>query len=129
MNLVSHIFMLRGFCPSKKSSRMWTRKRLITNPAYQVMLGPLLLQIRNQWHSGKPLTNADVSVTFFVSHLNQDLDGASASAMDLLKTAGVIVDDSMGHVHREVFDFRLVEKGYEGVTIRINGVEAARKAA
>jgi hypothetical protein len=129
MALVSQSFTLRGFCPSKKSSKLWTGKRLITKPEYQLMLAPLLLQARNQWHGGKPLTNAEISLTFLVSHLNQDLDGAAASVCDLLKTAGVIVDDSMRHVHRETFTFALVEPGSEGVTVQISGVEAARKVA
>ncbi len=129
MTAVSHNFTLLGFCPSKKSSRLWTRKRLITNPEYQLMLAPLLLQTRNHWHGGNPLTSAEVGLTFFVSHLRQDLDGAAASVMDLLKTAGVIVDDSMRHVHRLIVTYCRVERGKEGVSVQISGFEAVNKAA
>jgi hypothetical protein len=129
MRLVSQSFTLFGFCPSKKSSRMWTRKRLITNPNYQLMLAPLLLQARNHWHGGLPVTNAEVGLTFFVSHLNQDLDGASASVMDLLKIAGVIVDDSMRYVRRLLLTYSVVQPGNEGVRVEISGVEAGRKVA
>jgi Holliday junction resolvase RusA-like endonuclease len=114
-------FFLLGKVPSKKNSKMLTRGRLITKPEYQAMLKSLTLQAKAEWRSKDPLTLVDVDFLFHVSNRSQDIDNAVSGALDVLKDAGVIVDDSMMHVRRIYARYERVNKGNEGVLVRISG--------
>ncbi len=123
MPLVHAEFQLRGKVPSKKNKKLLTRGRIITLPERQVALQALTLQARAFWGARGPLTTVNVDLDFRISDVRQDLDNMVSSAMDVLKDARVIVDDSSNHVKCIVATCAKVERGGEGVNVSITGKE------
>lgn len=121
--LVTVKFFLRGKVPSKKNSKMLCRGRLITKPVYQAQLRDLETQAALNY-IGPSLTDVCVDLHFHISNRRQDIDNAVSGAMDVLKNASVIVDDSMAHVKCIFSTFKQVPKGDEGVLVAITGREA-----
>jgi Holliday junction resolvase RusA-like endonuclease len=115
-------FWLPGDMPVKKNSKMMTRGRLITNPKAQQGLAALTMITRGIWKGRDPLTKVWLRTVFHVSSRRKDLDNIQTSLLDVLKDAGVIVDDSMAHVEALETHYVLVPKREEGVQVRISGM-------
>lgn len=115
-------FWLPGDVPVKKNSKMITRGRIITNPAAQQGLATLTMIARGIWKGRDPLTKVWLRTVFHVSSRRKDLDNIQTSLLDVLKDAGVIVDDNMVHVLALETHYVLVPKREEGVLVRVSGM-------
>ena len=85
---------LRGALPSKKNKYKPGRSRIYIDKTAANALVPLQLQAQAAWRHG-PLTHPGLVVVFHLSNDAQDTDGAYTAILDVLQSAGVIVNDSI----------------------------------
>lgn len=114
-------FFLPGIVPTKKNGKHSWRGRVVIDPDKKKVLGDFELLARSRWRGRPALTQAEVKMLFYVSHERADLDGGQTSLLDILKQAGVIVNDSMKHVRRIEASFIKVHAGAEGVEVSLRG--------
>lgn len=97
-------FTLQGETPSKKNSRIMNTKtkRSFPNPRYVEWHDLAIAQMRSQIHDYKAPEKCFVSVKFIHGDKRRrDSDNGVSSIMDMLKDAGVIIDDCWEYVPHE----------------------------
>lgn len=91
---------LRGHLPTKKNRWKPSRHGGIYDPSKAETAG-VLLQIQSQWRRRPPVERARVHATFWLAAKRRgDGDGMMTTLLDLLKQAGVLVDDNWRRVPR-----------------------------
>ncbi len=100
--------ILTGETPSKKNSRIMNTKtkRSFPNPRYVEWHDAAIIQLRQQIGFQKAPIPCSVTITFFHGDKRRrDGDNGLSSVMDMLKDAGVLVDDCWELVpHQEVWN-------------------------
>lgn len=116
MNIV-----LRGTVPGKKNRRGIKAggRGLYTPPEVKAQLASLQLQLQAQLGSLRGLRHPDLKICFHISNPGIDRDNAETALFDLMKKAGMIVDDSIRHFNGTVVSLpaKIVEPGNECVVI------------
>lgn len=97
-------FTLQGETPSKKNSRIMNTKtkRSFPNPRYVEWHDLAIAQMRSQIHGYKAPIPCSITITFIHGDKRRrDSDNGVSSIMDMLKDAGVIIDDCWEYVPHE----------------------------
>lgn len=101
LGTILHRMAIDGHIPGKKNSKMIARRGnrpiIITDPEIQRQIKPLLLSAKTQ-RPREPFTGVGVVMRFRVRDGRGDLDNKVATVWDVLKEAGVVVNDSIAHV-------------------------------
>lgn len=111
-----------GEVPAKKNSRLWNTKTKFSfpNKRYTEWHGIAMLEVLSQLKGWKAPVPCSITVTFIHGdRIRRDGDNGLSSVMDMLKDAGVIIDDCWKYVaHEEVWhDY---DKGKPRCVIEIN---------
>jgi hypothetical protein len=96
---------------------------LITKPEYRQSMDQAIGYLQIKKLTKYPLTNIRYHFRFRTNQLKQDSDGCEAAALDCLRDAGVIQDDSRHHIIAGSHDWELAGTQQEGVTIQLRGQE------
>jgi hypothetical protein len=107
---------------SKKNALIPTANGKRIPEDLRALLDSMQLMIQGRWNRRTPLTSVSCHMCFHVSDLRSDLSNAYQTVEDVLKKAGVIVNDSMAHLTHQSSSFIRVSKGQEGVTIYLTGI-------
>lgn len=87
--------VLLGHTPSKKN--LWKRGksgRMYIDDEVKDQLTTLTLQAQSQWRQ-PPVRHPDMQITFYVRDKRGDRDNKATAILDLLRDAGVIVNDNI----------------------------------
>lgn len=86
---------LRGPIPSKKNLyRRGARGGMYIPKGVKALLDSLQIQAQAQWGGRAPLTKPDIRVELSLTSLRSDPDNKLTALLDVLRNAGVIVNDN-----------------------------------
>ncbi|MBO7715811.1 MAG: RusA family crossover junction endodeoxyribonuclease [Methanobrevibacter sp.] len=115
-------FILQGETPSKKNSRIMNTKtkRSFPNPRYTQWHDLAIFEMRKQIQDFQAPRPCSIVITFYHGDKRRrDSDNGVSSIMDMLKDAGVIVDDCWEYV-RHTESWNEYDKGNAKCEIEIN---------
>jgi Holliday junction resolvase RusA-like endonuclease len=111
---------LLGPVPSKKNR--WKHGMVHTYLPAEVtaqILG-LTLQAKSQWRHREPAIHPDISIQFYVLSRRQDRDNMATAIYDILRDAGVVVDDNIAKCNGKLTIMPAVMvKTYQRVVIEV----------
>lgn len=125
---MSHVIRIIGHIPAKKNNWRPIRGRIVPTKAREIE--PLILAAMSQWRR-PPLGRVAVRATFWLARHAGDLDNKFTTLLDVLTSAGVIVDDSVRHVpsqHSRLADQdRWLGWPLDAVEVRLRELAPTRK--
>jgi Holliday junction resolvase RusA-like endonuclease len=88
--------VILGAPPSKKNSKVWTGKYLVSNSKYQKWEKHAILQAKTQW-KGAPLdTWLRMTAAFYLPTARKsDLSNLYEAPQDMLEKAGILTNDNL----------------------------------
>lgn len=114
------VFVLPGEVPSKKNSRINTLSgRSFPSKRYMEWRDMAVMEVRSQLKGWKAPVPCSIIVTFYHGdRRRRDADNGVTSILDMLKDAGVLIDDCWEYVpHKQ--DWNALDRGHARCAISI----------